>query len=79
MPRSSTSPLTLELLSIRFLNLPPGDYIAEVATDGIRVRRKGTTRWLGPASWESVISAAARVSNRQREGEPVREMGVVSA
>jgi hypothetical protein len=68
--------MTLEILSIRFLNLAPGNYIAEVATDGVRIRRKGTSRWMGPASWESIISAAARTSNRQREGEPVREMGV---
>lgn len=77
MPRSSTAPMTLEILSIRFLHLAPADYIVEVATDGIRMRRKGTARWLGPASWESCLSAATRESVR-RTGEeaPIREMGV---
>lgn len=65
MARSSTAPLTLEVLSIRFMNLPAADYVVEVATDGIRFRKKGTARWLGPATWESLISAAARSTMRR--------------
>ena len=65
MPRSSTAPLTLEVLSIRFMDLPKADYIVEVATDGIRLRKKGTARWLGPASWESIVSAATRATLRR--------------
>lgn len=76
MPRSSTPPLTLEILSVRFLNLPHSPYIIEVTQDGVLMRRKGTGKWLGPASWESIVSIAARASNRQRDGEPVHEMGV---
>jgi hypothetical protein len=76
MPRPSTAPLQLEVLSIRFLNLAPADYAVEVATDGVRMRKKGTSRWIGPATWEQILSAATRTSVRDTANEPVREMGV---
>lgn len=79
MPRSSTAPLQLEVLSIRFLNLAPANYTVEVATDGIRMRRNGTSRWIGPASWEQILNAATRTSSRETASEPVREMGVVNS
>jgi hypothetical protein len=78
MPRPSTGPLQIEVLSIRFLNLAPSDYAVEVATDGVRMRRKGTSRWIGPATWEQILSAAARTSVRETANEPVLEMGVRS-
>jgi hypothetical protein len=76
MPRSSTAPLTLEVVSLRLLHLPPANYIAEIATDGIRLRKKGSARWFGPASWEQILSAAARTSVREISDDPHREMGV---
>lgn len=78
MPRSSTAPLQLEVLSIRFLNMPSSNYTVEVATDGVRMRRKGTSRWIGPATWEQILSAATRTSVRETTSEPIREMGVGS-
>lgn len=78
MPRSSTAPLQIEVVSVRFLNMPPGNYIVEVATDGVRMRRKGTSRWLGPASWEQILQSATRTSVRETASEPIREMGVIS-
>lgn len=78
MPRSSTAPLQLEIVSLRFLNMAPSDYTVEVSPDGVRMRRKGTARWIGPASWESILSAAARESSRQTANAPLREMGVGS-
>ena len=76
MPRASTAPLQLEVLRITFLNLAPADYCVEVATDGVRMRRKGTSRWIGPATWEQILSAATRTSVRETANEPVQEMGV---
>ena len=67
MSRCSTAPLQLEILSVRFMDLPATDYVVEVATDGIRLRKKGTAKWLGPASWESILSAAARSTMRRVE------------
>jgi hypothetical protein len=49
------------------MDLPATDYVVEVATDGIRLRKKGTAKWLGPASWESILSAAARSTMRRVE------------
>jgi hypothetical protein len=78
MPRSSTAPLTLELISIRFLHLAPANYTAQLSTDGIRLRKKGTAQWLGPASWEQILNAAARTSARDASDDPRREMAVGS-
>lgn len=77
MPRSTTAPLTLEVLSVRCIGVAPSNYTVEIATDGIRMRKNGTSRWIGPASWESILSAAQRESVRQTANdEPRREMGV---
>lgn len=79
MPRSTTAPLTLEVLSVRCIGLAPANYTVEVATDGIRMRKNGTSRWIGPASWESILSACQRESVRQTASEsPLREMAVRS-
>lgn len=79
MPRSTTAPLQLEVLSVRCLHLAPANYTVEIATDGIRMRKNGTSRWIGPASWESILSAAQRESVRQTASEePHREMAVRS-
>lgn len=74
MPRSSTAPLTLEVLQIRFLNLAPANYVVDVASDGIRMRKKGSAKWVGCASWEQILSACARTGLREQDAQ--REMGV---
>lgn len=59
-------PITRQI-AIRFLGYPVRDYVVEIAAAGIRLRKKGTRTWYGPASWEQVLNAAARVSARDLE------------
>jgi hypothetical protein len=59
-------PITREI-AIRFLGYPVKDYVVEITTAGIRLRKKGTRTWYGPAAWESILNAAARVSARDLE------------
>lgn len=61
-------PITREV-AIKFLGYPIRDYIVEMTTAGIRLRKKGTRTWYGPAGWESILNAAARVSARDLEAQ----------
>lgn len=63
---SLVKPITREI-AIKFLGYPVKDYVVEIRSDGIRLRKKGTRTWYGPAGWESVLNAAARVSARDLE------------
>jgi hypothetical protein len=61
-----SKPITRQV-AIRFLGYPVKDYMVEIRSDGIRLRKKGTRTWYGPAGWESILNAAARVSARDLE------------
>jgi hypothetical protein len=61
-------PITREI-AIRFLGYPVTDYIVEITSAGIRLRKKGKQTWYGPASWEQILNSAARVSARELELE----------
>jgi hypothetical protein len=56
-------------IAIRFLGYPVKDYIVEMSAAGIRLRKKGTRTWYGPAAWESILNCAARVSARDLEAQ----------
>jgi len=56
-------PITRQV-AIKFLGYPVKDYVVEIAHEGIRLRKKATRTWYGPASWEQILNAAARVSAR---------------
>ena len=54
---------------IRFLNHVIRDYVIEVNTAGVRLRKKGSRTWYGPAAWGSILNCAARVTAPAREVE----------
>lgn len=54
---------------IRFLGFPTTDYVIEINTAGVRLRKKGSQTWYGPAAWASILDSAARVSARELEIE----------
>lgn len=59
-------PITREV-AIKFLGYPVRDYIVTVRNDGILLRKKGKRTTYGPATWEQILNAAARVSARDLE------------